>query len=79
MTPPPMTVRAEEMLSLLYLLVQGGKQGNQPIKVKQAPPKPMRKPHESLRVVLRQLHKMQGLEMKFRKLSAHSSLALNTP
>jgi hypothetical protein len=52
MTPPPMTVRAEEMISLLYLLDQGGKQGNQPVEVKQAPPKLMRKPHESLRVLL---------------------------
>jgi hypothetical protein len=79
-TPPlMMIVRAEEMISLLYLLVQGVKQGNQPVELKQAPPKPIRKPHGSLRVMLWQPHEMQGLEMKFRKLSAHSSLALNTP
>jgi hypothetical protein len=66
MTPPLTTVRAEEMISLLYLLVQGGKQENLPIEVKQAPPKPMRKSHGLLRVVLWQAHEMQGLEMKFR-------------
>jgi hypothetical protein len=67
------------MISLFYLLVEGGKQGNQPVEVKHAPPKPMRKPHGSLRVMLRQLQEMRGLEMKFRNLSAHSSLALDTP
>jgi hypothetical protein len=78
MTPPMTTVRAEEMISLLYLLVHGGKQGNHPVEVNQAPPKPMRKPHESLRVVLWQPHEIQRPEKKLRKLSAQS-LALNTP
>jgi hypothetical protein len=67
------------MISLLYLLDQGGKQENQLIEVKQAPPKLMRKQHGSMRVMLWQLHEMQGREIKFRKLSAHSSQAFITP
>jgi hypothetical protein len=52
MTSPPMIVRAGEMISLLLFLVQGGKQENQVIEVKQAPLKPLRKLQTWLKVVV---------------------------
>jgi hypothetical protein len=51
MTPPPMTVQAEEIIILSLCLVQEGKQESQLIEVKQVPLKPMRKLPIGLKVV----------------------------
>jgi hypothetical protein len=72
MTPLMMAVRAEEMISLLYLLDQGGKQENQLIEVKQDPPKLMRKLQAWLHDVLQERQEKKGLVMRSTRLSIHS-------
>jgi hypothetical protein len=71
MTPPPMTVQAEEMISLSLRLIQEGKQENQLIEVKQVPLKPMRKLPTGLKVVLSVKQARQGKEFKFKRLNVH--------
>jgi hypothetical protein len=79
MTPPPMTVLAGEMVSLLFLLVQGGKQENQLIKVKEVPHKPMRRLQTRLKAGLWQPQEKQKQAVLFKKLSVHSGLIMSTP
>jgi hypothetical protein len=71
MTPPPMIVHAEEMISLSVHLIQEGKQENQLIEVKHVPLKPMRKLPTGLKAVLSVKQERQGKELKFKRLNIH--------
>jgi hypothetical protein len=67
MTPPPMTVQAEEMISLSLRLIQEGKQENKLVVVKQVPLKPMRKLPTGLKVMPSMKQGRQGKELKFKR------------
>jgi hypothetical protein len=71
MTPPPMTVQVEEMISLSLCLVQEGKQENQLVEMKQVPLKLMRKLPTWLKVVSSIKQGRQGKDLKFKRLNVH--------
>jgi hypothetical protein len=69
--PPPMTVQAEEMISLSLRLIQEGKKENPLIEVKQVPLKPMRKVPIGLKAMSSVKQGRQGKELKFKRLNVH--------